>query len=73
MHESAENIQTYIACGEITASPSNGRLTISLRELDRSGYVGEAVLLDNGDGTTAIDVSVFPTSVGGTPIASPAS
>lgn len=74
VHESPENIQNYIACGAVTGSPTDGQLTIELRELNGSGFVGEAMLTDNGDGTTTVHVSIFPsdTGAGGTPAATPA-
>lgn len=75
VHESPENIQNYIACGDITGSPSNGELTIELQELNDSGYVGEALLTDTGNGTTIVHVSIFPSDVimTGTPAATPGS
>lgn len=74
VHESTENIQNYIACGEVTGSPTDGQITIELEELNGSGFVGEAMLTDNGDDTTTVHVSIFPTDVGtsGTPAATPA-
>jgi hypothetical protein len=72
VHESAENIQNYIACGDLTGSATNGELTIELQELNDSGFMGEAVLLDNGDGTTTVTVTLM-TSGGATPEATPAS
>lgn len=75
VHESPENIQNYIACGDVTGSPSDGELTIELQELNGSGYVGEALLMDNGDGTTTVHVSLFASdgAMTGTPVATPAS
>lgn len=64
VHESAENIGTYIACGELTGTPENGELTVELAELNDSGYSGEAVLVDNGDGTTTVTVTLAPSSSG---------
>lgn len=57
IHESAENIGNYIACGNIGGTmvgPSD--LAIGLGELNESGYSGIATLHDNGDGTTAVSV-----------------
>lgn len=73
VHESAENIQTYIACGEITGSAEGGELFIELQELNNSNFYGQAELSDQGDGTTIVHVSLYPTEVDGTPVASPAS
>ncbi len=62
-HESEENIQNYIACGDIggmTATgpgmEQGGTLVIGLRELNDSGYSGIAVLEGMGDET---EVSVY--------------
>lgn len=73
-HESMENIQNYIACGEITGSGSETSLTVDLRELNGSGYQGQAMLTDNGDGTTTVVVMLSRTAGGSmaTPMASPA-
>ena len=68
VHESAENIQNYIACGDLTGPASDGELRIELKELNGSGYTGEAHLLDNGDGTTTVTVTLMTTSgAAGTP------
>lgn len=74
VHESDENIQNYIACGDLTGTPEDGQLQIELMELNNSGYSGEAVLLDNGDGTTTVTITLMETGadVSGTPVASPA-
>jgi hypothetical protein len=72
VHESNENIQTYIACGNLTGEPENGTLEVELQEVDGSGYVGEAYLTDNGDGTTTVSVELMQ-STGATPEASPVS
>jgi hypothetical protein len=56
VHESAENIGNYIACGNIEGTPENNQLRIHLDELNDSGLQGWAVLMDNGDGTTTVDV-----------------
>jgi hypothetical protein len=58
LHESDENIQNYIACGDLTGTPSDGMLTIELAELNDSGVTGQATLTDNGDGTTTVMVQV---------------
>ena len=58
VHESDENIQNYIACGDVTGTASDGMLTIDLAELNDSGVTGQATLTDNGDGTTTVMVHV---------------
>ena len=51
IHESAEAIQNYIACGDIGGRVIDGDLVIGLRELNDSGHHGVAVLEGNDDGT----------------------
>lgn len=52
VHESVDDIGTYIACGAIAGSPEGGRLEIELDELNGSGYSGAAMLESVGDETT---------------------
>jgi hypothetical protein len=60
VHESAENIQNYIACGDIAgAVDANGTLAIGLREVNGSGFTGIAVLSPNPNDPATTDVSVF--------------
>ena len=75
VHESAENIDNYIACGDITGAAYGGHLQIELDELNNSGFQGIAMLMDSGDGTTRIDVMLMHTEGGmmGTPEATPTS
>ena len=59
VHLSADQIDTYIACGEIGGvRDANGALTIGLRELNNSGFTGIAFLAPAADGAST-DVSVF--------------
>jgi plastocyanin len=51
VHESAEAIQNYIACGDIGGRVIDGDLTIGLRELNGSGHHGVAILAGADDGT----------------------
>ncbi|HEV2067110.1 MAG TPA: cupredoxin family copper-binding protein [Thermomicrobiales bacterium] len=70
VHESAENIQNYIACGDLTGPATDGELRVELRELNGSGYTGEAHLVDNGDGTTTVTVTLMTAgAAAGTPAA----
>lgn len=59
VHESAENIQNYVSCGDLTGTPTDGMLHIELQELNESFLVGQADLMDNGDGTTTVTVRVM--------------
>lgn len=56
VHESAENIGEYIACGAVGGAVENGRLIIGLGELNDSGHTGVAALIAVQGGT---DVSIF--------------
>lgn len=67
VHESAENIGNYIACGDIAGEPDDGMLEIDLDELNGSGYSGTASLIDNGDGTTTVTVALTLDVSAGTP------
>jgi hypothetical protein len=59
VHESAENIGNYIACGDIMGTATaNGDVTIALDTLNDSGYSGTATLHDNGDGTTTVSITL---------------
>ena len=72
VHLSAEEIGTYIACGDITGQPTDGQLEIALEEQNDSGYEGTARLTDTGDGTTTVDIMlVRGGGMAGTPEATP--
>ncbi len=59
VHLSADQIGTYIACGEIGgAVDPSGAVIIGLRELNNSGFTGIAFLQPGVDGLST-DVSVF--------------
>lgn len=58
VHASADNIEEYIACGDIGGALENGRLIIGLDELNASGHSGVAALIAVQGGT---DVSIFLT------------
>jgi plastocyanin len=63
-HLSADEIDTYIACGEIGGVfTPDGALVIGLDETDNPGYTGIAFLQPTAAGTTG--VSVFLASSGG--------
>jgi len=60
VHESAENIGNYIACGDITgAADGSSDVTVELATLNDSGYVGTATLHDNGDDTTTVTITLM--------------
>jgi hypothetical protein len=57
VHESAENIGNYIACGDLgTAGAMGSDLVVGLSTLNDSGYSGIATLHDNGDGSTSVTI-----------------
>lgn len=59
VHLSADQIDTYIACGEIGgAVDASGAVIIGLREVNNSGFTGIAFLQPGIDGLST-DVSVF--------------
>jgi hypothetical protein len=59
VHLSADQIGTYLACGEIGgAVNANGELVIGLREMSNSGFTGIAFLSPGIDGAST-NVSVF--------------
>jgi plastocyanin len=61
VHESADAIQNYIACGDIGGRVIDGDLVIGLRELNNSGHHGVAILEGDDEGT---DVKVYLTEDG---------
>jgi plastocyanin len=54
IHESAEAIQNYIACGEIGGRVVDGELVIGLKEINGSGHSGVATLMSNDDSTNVM-------------------
>jgi hypothetical protein len=73
VHESAEKIQNYIACGDLPSAAQGGKLQIELKELNNSGFEGAAMLMDNGNGTTTVDAVLWTPGTMGTPEATPGS
>lgn len=60
VHESAENIGNYIACGDITGMTAGSMdVTVQLETLNDSGYSGTAMLHDNGDNTTEVTITLM--------------
>jgi hypothetical protein len=56
VHESYEDIGTYIACGNLGGTPAGADLFVGLMEQGGSGHSGIAWLHDNGDGSTTVAV-----------------
>jgi hypothetical protein len=63
VHESAENIDNYIACGDLTGSVVDGSLMVELRQLNASRYTGQAILTDAGNSTTNVTVVILRVGV----------
>ena len=70
IHESPENAQNYIACGDIGGIVVEDSLYIGLNEQNDSGYHGVAVLERDDDQTTVQVYLVAPVEA---PAATPAS
>lgn len=65
VHLSADQIDTYLACGEIGGVIDlNGQLIVGLREMSNSSYTGIAFLVPNVDGVST-NISVFIAPVHG--------
>jgi hypothetical protein len=58
VHDSADNMSLYIACGDITGEPENDRLEIELQSLNDSGWQGSAVLEQTGENTITVTVTL---------------
>ena len=58
VHESAEAMANYIACGDIGGHDVNGSFLVGLGPVGASGYSGIAWLTDKGDGTTDVTVTI---------------
>ena len=68
VHESAENIGNYVACGDIGGTMiGTTDLLFGVHELNGSGLSGVASLHDNGDGTATIS-GTAPSRAGTFPI-----
>jgi hypothetical protein len=70
VHESDENVQNYIACGDIGGVVVDDSLVIALHPQNDSGYFGIAIIEKNGD--DKVDVKVYLSEpAGGEPDATP--
>lgn len=59
VHLSKDQIQTYLACGDIGGTvDANGALIVGMKELDDSGYAGIAYLAPAANGTTSVSVMI---------------
>lgn len=69
VHKSAEEIDVYVACGNVEGEPEDGTLTVQLQQQNASGIAGQALLTDTGDGTTEVTITLTDASAEG--VASP--
>ena len=58
VHQSADDMATYIACGNIGGHEVEGSIVVGLGPVGASGYSGIAWLTDLGDGTTEVQVAI---------------
>lgn len=59
VHASAEDMGTYLLCGDIGGYEADGTLAVGLGPVADSGYAGIAWLTDGGDGTTSVTLQVI--------------
>jgi hypothetical protein len=67
VHESEENIQNYIACGEIGGINVDGSMVIALHPMNDSGYSGIAIIRADGDDNTDIEIYLAAPPTDGAP------
>src|SRR5215216_4881610 len=59
VHLSKDQIQIYLACGDIGgATDADGALIVGMKELDDSGYAGIAYLVPAANGSTSVSVMI---------------
>lgn len=58
VHQSADDMGTYIACGDIGGQVMESNLAVGLGPVGESGYSGIAWLTDNSDGTTTVNLFI---------------
>jgi hypothetical protein len=65
VHNSVDDMGTYITCGNIGGHDVDGSFLVGLGPVADSGFAGMAWLTDNGDGTTDVSVTVAQTGDSG--------
>ncbi|MFN8620205.1 MAG: hypothetical protein U0869_05600 [Chloroflexota bacterium] len=70
-HLSADQIDTYIACGAIEGKKNDRNLVVELQEQNASGYRGIAFLQEDGDKTIVFTVLFDPAEGTGSPVGGP--
>jgi hypothetical protein len=53
VHQSADQFDTYVACGELGGPVQDDQLVVALRPMNNSGFAGTAILKKDGDKTTS--------------------
>ncbi len=61
VHESEQNIQNYVACGNIGGVRYGDTIQFGLRELNGSGMTGVAAISGDQDGSSNVVLYVAPT------------
>lgn len=67
VHESAQNIDNYIACGDIGGPVIDDKVVIGLRQLNESGYAGIAIIEKDGDDNSKVTMYLSSGLVAGVP------
>jgi hypothetical protein len=58
VHNSVDDMGTYISCGNIGGHDVNGTFLVGMGPVGDSPFSGIANITDNGDGTSAVTVSI---------------
>lgn len=58
VHNSADDMGTYISCGNIGGHDVDGTFLVGMGPVGDSQYSGIARITDNGDGTSGVSVSI---------------
>lgn len=71
VHESAQSVDTYIACGDIGGPVIDDKVIIGLHQQNGSGYAGIAIVEKDGDDNSKVTIYLSPglmgAEMGGTP------
>lgn len=65
VHNSADDIGTFIACGDIGGHDVDGSFLVGIGPVGGSGFSGVAWITDNGDGSSDVSVTMTQTGVTG--------
>jgi hypothetical protein len=58
VHKSAQEIDVYIACGDVKGEVKDGTLYVDLKQQNNSGVAGQAILRDLGNGKTQVTITL---------------